>query len=100
MAALAVASLAAANPAHDKLAALNDADRQTALGAVLIGERCAVVRTFFQGFDKQRGAYWNAACSDGRAFGVTIKNDAQGSTTILDCAVLKRIARVDCFTKF
>ena len=54
---------AEANPFHDRVIVLSDAERNKIFTAVLIDERCVVTRSFFQGFDKSGNAYWNVACT-------------------------------------
>lgn len=90
-----------ANEGHALLAAMEPAARMEALGKLLTrsGYPCAVSRVFFQGFDSDNAAYWNASCKDGNAFSVQIADDADGNTRIMDCAVLKAIG-VRCFSKF
>jgi hypothetical protein len=91
------------NRAHDLLASQPEASRDETLTALLkqSGENCDFVeRTFFQGFDKSANASWNVACRNGRAYSVTVYSDTSGSTKVLDCAVLKALAAVECFKKF
>jgi hypothetical protein len=90
------------NRANDVLSGMSEPDRAAALVKTLGGEPCgAVSRTFYQGIlAKDRSAFWNVRCSNGRSYAISINNDATGSTRILDCKVLKTIAGVDCFTKF
>ena len=92
-----------ANEAHDIMTKLPEEKRRVALSHVVrtSGESCSTVsRTFYQGSDKQGTAMWNAQCNTGRAYVVSFKNDARGTTKVLDCAVLKTVAGVNCFTKF
>ncbi len=92
---------AIANEGHALLVAMEPAARMEALGKLLTrsGYPCAVSRAFFQGFDSDNAAYWNASCKDGKAFSVQIADDSEGNTRIMDCAVLKAIG-VNCFSKF
>jgi len=92
-----------ANPAHEQLSSMSEAQRQTVLAALLLnsGERCSkVTRTFYQGSDKNGNAFWNAACAKGGSFLIQINNDATGSTRILSCKVLEAVHGGRCFTKF
>lgn len=97
-------SLAAnANPAHEQLLSMSEAQRKSALAGLLVrsGERCSSVsRTFYQGSDKRGNAFWNAACTRGDSFVIQINNDASGTTRILSCSVLKDVGGGTCFTKF
>jgi hypothetical protein len=91
------------NPTHAALMKLTPTDREAMLTRFMrsSGEKCAVVTTtFFQGFDAQKSAYWNVRCSDGGAFVIQIKNDAQGSTKILECSMMKLVGGGQCFKKF
>lgn len=61
----------------------------------------AVTRTFYQGLvPKTSDAIWNVGCSRGQSYSITIKNDADGSTQVLDCRMLKLVAHLDCFVKY
>lgn len=89
--------VASGNKAHDLLARQSDARRNQTLSAFLTksGERCDFVeRTFFQGLDKSRSAFWNVACHSGERYLITVSNDAKGSTKVLDCGLLKAVAGV------
>jgi hypothetical protein len=90
------------NEAHEILSRMSPEKRNDAMTQHLTrsNEPCNVSRTFFQGFDRQSTAHWNVGCSNGQAYVVSIRNDAPGSTRILDCKVLKAAANVDCFKKF
>ena len=89
----AIASTTLANDGHDRLMTMSASERTKALGGVLnaSGEACTPTMSFFQGFDKDKAAYWNVACSNGKAFNVQIADDKTGSTRILDCSILKMI---------
>jgi hypothetical protein len=96
-----LAPLAAeANPFHNRLVALSEAERHAVFNGVLADERCVVIRTFFQGFDKDRNAYWSVGCRSRGALQVMIRNDASGSTRVLECSTLRVVARVECFKTF
>ena len=95
-----VAQPPARNSAHDAMAALSERDRNARLSYALQDESCRVTRSFFQGFDKSGAASWNVACANGKTLSILINNDARGSSRILDCAVLKALANVECFKKF
>lgn len=94
---------ASANEAHEILSRMSEAKRNATFATFMqrSGEPCGTVaRTFFMGFDSRRDAHWSVACSNKKAFAVMIKNDSAGSTRILDCKVLKAVAKMDCFKKF
>jgi hypothetical protein len=91
---------AEANPSHDRLIALSDIERNKIFTALLIDERCVVTRSFFQGFDKNGSAYWNVACTSRTPLSIQIMNNANGSTRVLECSMLRLIARSECFKKF
>lgn len=91
------------NPAHDQLMRATDSDRNRALAAVVQAsdESCReVTRNFHQGFyDEDRSSFWNVTCSNGASYVVTVVADAEGSTRVMSCSVLKMVADVDCFTR-
>jgi hypothetical protein len=88
------------NPTHEAIAALSDSERNERFSYVLRDEPCRVTRSFFQGFDKSGAASWNVACANGKALSILVNNDARGSTRILECSVLKAVARIECFKRF
>lgn len=94
---------ALANPAHDRLQQMSSGERNTFFAKFLqgSGERCdAVTRNFFQGKTKAGDAMWNVGCRNGQSFVILVYNDAQGSTKILSCAMLKAMNAGECFKKF
>lgn len=94
---------AQANPAHDALQKMSEAQRTTALGRLLVasGERCErPSRTFFQGSHRDGSAFWSVDCGAGRAYQVMIKADKAGSTRILECSVMKALNAGECFRRF
>ena len=63
-------------------------------------QRCpSASRAFYRGSDKKGNAFWGVQCANGSKYQVMIHNDAQGSTSVLDCAVYKAVTKDDCFTK-
>jgi hypothetical protein len=99
------------NLAHDLLVAKSDAERNMWFTKYMKenevpGEECDSVKlSFFQGLGvddtlSPRAAYWNVACCNGRSFVIMVRNDAVGSSKILDCAILKLVSGVECFKKF
>lgn len=97
-----LATVANANTANKRLQSMSESERQKALTGFMTtsGENCAVIKTFYQGSTKTGDALWNVQCKTGKAYSVLIKNDAQGSTKIMDCAVLKKINAGECFKKY
>ena len=94
---------ASANPAHDRLQQISSQERSMFFTKYLqgSGEMCdAVKRIFFQGLTKSGDAFWNVACRNGKAFSILIYNDAQGSSKIMDCPMLKAVNAGECFEKF
>ncbi|MBL4743614.1 MAG: DUF4124 domain-containing protein [Cycloclasticus sp.] len=63
------------------------------------GYQCIVTSTFFQGFDSEKTAYWNAACSNNAAYVISMANNKQGQTRILNCRVIAAMG-IECFKKF
>ena len=99
---LLIVPLANANPANKQLQAMSESERQKALTQFMrqSGENCAVNKTFYQGATKTRDVFWNVQCTNGKAYSILLKNDSQGSTKIMDCAVLKKINAGECFKKY
>lgn len=100
---LMLAASALANPAHNRIDAMQESERRAFFAKFLSssGERCgSVTRTFFQGSSPSGDAFWNIACAGGETWALMIYNNATGSTKILDCKVLKAMNGGTCFTKF
>lgn len=92
-----------ANEAHQALSGMSEPRQKGALAALLsdAGERCpSATRVFYRGADKNKNAYWSVTCSTGQSFQIQIKPDVGGSTKIVDCAVLRTVAKIDCFRAF
>lgn len=95
--------LALANKAHGVIEEMSDRDRNATFTRFLkqSGEDCnSVIQNFFQGFDKNRNAFWNVACRNKNSYVIMINNDSVGSTKIMSCALLKAINAGECFKKF
>lgn len=91
-----------ANPAHDQVQKMSSTERNTFFTKFLrgSGESCdQVTRNFLQGVVKSGTAVWHVACRNGKAYAINIYNDAQGSTKILDCQILKAVKAGECFKK-
>jgi hypothetical protein len=87
------------NRAHDMLAKLEPSLQAYSLGRIT-NEGCVGTRAFYMGMAKDRSAYWSVACRDGKSYQVEIKADATGSTSVMDCSLLKAVAKVNCFQRF
>jgi len=90
------------NRAHAILSELSDAQRNATLTKFIKkdGKNCDVVKkNFFQGFDSEGNAYWDAECRNKKVWVVSLANDGQGTTKILGCDFLKTIGGGECFTK-
>jgi hypothetical protein len=86
------------NPAHDRLMGLGASAQALLLGQIA-GEGCSGDSAFYMGMDKETNAYWSVRCTNGRSYQVQIQPNATGSTSIMDCDVLKAVAKVSCFAK-
>jgi hypothetical protein len=93
-------AMAGANEGHNVLMSMKPDQRTRALGQTLnaSGKACTATTSFFQGFDRDRAAYWNVACSNGVAYNIQITDDKEGKTRILECSIMKAIG-VECFKK-
>ena len=74
--------------------------RATILGKT-VGEGCVGKTAFYMGmaesgFAKDKG-FWSIRCQDNRAFVVEVNPD--GTTIVLECAVLKRVGGGECFKR-
>ena len=93
----------ARNEAYERLQQLPEAERREQARRYLVasGEKCGgVTGTFHQGQTEEYQAIWNFECVGGKAFVVMIEPDAQGSTVVMDCALLKKMNAGTCYTKF
>jgi hypothetical protein len=95
---LASYGVGSANPLHQRLAGLPEAERNARLTAMLRTEECRVVWSFFQGLDQKGAAHWNVTCANRRTFAVRIKGDATGSSGVLECSLLEGLGGATCFT--
>lgn len=90
------------NPAHEVLLQADPRLRARALAAIVSssGDACIGKTTFFMGLDpNDRRAYWSVTCSNRRSFEVAIEANAKGSTSVVDCAVMKKAANISCFQR-
>ena len=90
------------NRAHDILTSLSVEKQKEAFTHTVKGDSCGeVTRVFYQGMEKKsRLAFWNVGCSNGATYSVAISADATGSTQIMECGLMRAIAKVECFTKY
>jgi len=90
------------NLAHDMLMTKPPDFRASALAniAASSGYRCTGKEAFFMGLNpKDNEAYWSVRCTNGKSYEISIKADATGHTSVVDCAIMKAMADVDCFAK-
>jgi hypothetical protein len=96
---LAPTDQAAVNRAHDLLMQSTEEDRRLSLAAAVrsSGFPCTGTETFFQGFGPSGEAFWNVRCHEGTAYSIAIYADTQASFSVLECGVLARKVRIECF---
>jgi hypothetical protein len=90
------------NVAHDGLVRLDPSARARMLGSIVVssGDTCTGEDSFFMGFNRRNiQALWSVRCTNGKSYEVGIEPNATGSTRVIDCGVLKTVARVSCFVK-
>ena len=90
----------AENAANTHLLSLAPEARATILGQT-VGEGCVGKTAFYMGmaesgFAKDKG-FWSIRCQDHREFVVEVNPD--GTSSILECAVLKRVGGGECFKR-
>jgi hypothetical protein len=62
------------------------------------GDLCTGTTAFFMGLNpKDNEAYWSVRCTNGKSYEVAIMADATGHTSVMDCDLLKAVAKVSCF---
>jgi hypothetical protein len=93
------ASAATGNKAHDQLMLL-PAGRRADMLASAVGEGCTGLQAFHMGMGKDGAAYWSVSCANGKSYEIEIQADSTGSTRVLNCDVLKAVAKVSCFKRF
>jgi hypothetical protein len=86
------------NAAHDQLLSLEPNMQAVALGQT-VNEGCVGRDAFYMGMDPKLNAYWSVRCANGKKYQVRISSDAGGSTTIMDCNLLKAVGKISCFEK-
>lgn len=95
------ASANAANIANEILLSRSSEQKTQILSNIInaAGEPCIPVGSFYQGVDLNDAAYWNVACSNGNSYVVQIANDAEATTTIIECSAMKSLG-APCFKQF
>ena len=92
---------AKSNPTHNRLLKLTDAEKLAVFEIWAKNEGCGrVTKTFFQGQASDGTAIWNIRCSRAEDLSVSISPDKNGSTRVLECSIMKAVAKTDCFVKF
>jgi hypothetical protein len=97
------AHVGSGNVADDLLMALPK-NQQAAMLGQAVGEGCNGTAAFRMGKGKpgnaKDSAFWSVRCSNGKAYAVQIAPDSMGSTTVLECSLLKATVGTACFKKF
>jgi len=76
---------------------MTEAEQARYLG-VAVEDNCVGDRAFYMGWNHaDQSAYWSVRCTDGHEYAVSIESDSVGSTQVLDCSMLKVVAKVNCF---
>ena len=91
-----------ANPANNQLLKMPEPTQKEFFAKFLkgSGQTCGTVtRIFYRGIDKQGNGYWAVACSKGEAVQIQVANNSTGSTSLLECRVMKQLNAGDCFKK-
>jgi hypothetical protein len=92
-----IASSGGRNVSHDRFRDFSQTDRNRTFTVMQVGS-CGTVRDHeWLGLDKDDASWWRLECANGKAYLLTVKADAKGSTTTLDCEVAKAL-NVDCHT--
>lgn len=88
------------NPGNNMLLALSSTDRAATLAGLVKEDNCSGTRAFYMGLWKKTGsAFWSVKCADGSAYLIEIKNDAAGSTNVLDCSIVEKDSSDRCFRR-
>lgn len=94
-------SAACPNKHHETFMEMSESKRMLTLGVYLTisGKDCTGTKTFHMGSDTDGTSYWSVGCKEGTAYMIQIANDSEGTSTILDCAILKMGGGPPCFEK-
>ncbi len=99
---LAIVARTAMAAQYETLLSQSQAEQERILQTVInsAGYPCPkVTLTLFKGIDDDSAGYWAAACSDGGNWQVQVKNNSGGTTSVMPCALLKRL-NIECWQKF
>nr|WP_133138324.1 hypothetical protein [Legionella tucsonensis] len=90
-----------ANIANDILLSRTSAQKTQILSGIInaAGGACTPLESFYQGVDLYDAAYWNISCSNGQLYVIQIANDAEATTTIIQCSAMKSLG-AQCFKQF
>jgi len=72
---------------------------QTAVLAQIVngtGKPCTPSGSIYKGKDEKGSAYYTLTCSNGTNWMVTLVNDADGTTLVTSCEIMKRVG-ANCF---
>ncbi len=101
IAVLSSATARAANGANDYLLSVPPKVQASTL-AKAVGENCRGQTAFYEGIGRtglsEGKGFWSVRCADGRSFSVQVNPD--GTSLVLECAVLKALNAGTCFKKF
>jgi len=93
---LSVCGSVQANEAQKRIQKMSEKDRRALFTFTMKDEKCGTVtRTFYQGA-VSGDAFWNVTCTNGRSYVVEVMDDAEGSTKILECDVIKAVGGTPC----
>jgi hypothetical protein len=90
-----------ANQWHDKLTQLSSKERNAVLTKAVNAsdQGCDMtIKSFFQGFDDEKKAYWNVECRDKKTYLIRVTDE--GSSTVVACSALKSLKAGECFKTF
>jgi len=99
--ALAAPTHAAKNPSQERILKLSGTARAKLFTTFLAERRepCpgGVIRTFLQGMDQKKNAYWDVACQNNVMYSISVGADAAGTTKVIECRVQQKLSGVPCF---
>lgn len=94
-------SITLANQFHNMIKNMPNNEKNRVFTNALSEEDCgSVTRNYFQGIDKEGRAHYNVLCSNTKSYSIMVRNDSEGSASILSCAMLKDIAGIECFKQW
>jgi hypothetical protein len=86
------------NVPHDRLIDATERERARIFSEIGGRDCPRVTQTFFAGMGGDNIAYWNIRCANGRAYQVSVHQNVNASTQMVDCDALRRVAKIQCFT--